>query len=107
MRNLVAVILIAGGSIGALCFGFVALFTIGAITSTSEGVGSQIGALLVTATPVLCGAAAWCGLVALKASADRGSSAGPVVRRTLGGGAALLGLAMLFLAIGGPMTRLS
>ncbi|MEG3178673.1 hypothetical protein U1872_20760 [Sphingomonas sp. RB3P16] len=107
MRTLAAIILIVVGSIGTLCFGFLALFTVGAITSNAEGVGSQIGALLVTATPVLCGAAAWCGFVALTALADRANTALRTTQRALGGGAALSGLAMLFLTIGGPMTRLS
>lgn len=102
-----AIILIAGGSIGALCFGFLAAFTVGAIISKAEGVGSQIGALLVTARPVLCGAAAWGGFVALKALADHADMALRTPQRALGGAAALSGLATPFVAIGGAMTRLS
>lgn len=71
MRTLAAIILIAIGSIRALYLGFVAMFAVGAITSDADGVRSQIGALLVTATPFFCGAAAWHGFGALKALAGR------------------------------------
>ena len=102
-----AIILIAGGSIGVLCFDFLAPFTVGAIISNVEGVGSQIGPPLVNATPVLCGAAAWGGFIALRALVDRADTALRRTSRALGGGAALPGLATLFLAIGGAMPRLS
>lgn len=107
MRTVAAIILIVVGGIGVIYLGFVALFAVGAIGSDAHGVRSQVGALLVTATPIFCGAAAWCGGAALRALVGRDAIALRAAGRALGYGAALLGLAFLCLEVGGPVTRLS
>ena len=107
MRALAATMLIVLGLIGTVCLGFVALFTASAVFSDADAASSRFGALLVTCTPLLCVAAAVCGIVVTKRLGSSGTAKPNDEKALLVRGIILLGLAALFITVGGPMIRLS